>query len=241
MKKKQRVSGNEDALLSLTDEAYRLIEEMVVTLKLAPGSVVTEQELCKDLNIGRTPIREALVRLKQDGLVTVIPRRGILVQPIETSESLMTLEVRHLVETLIVERAARLSNDVDRHRFRHLADQMEKAAKDKAFVRFMRVDHAFNMLVAKCAQHPVAEKVIAPLHAVSRRLGFYYAQWHAGSIDETGHAHANIMRAIADGDEKRAREELEGLLQLSRKISLNIEEELLDDVSKSDIGPVRKK
>ncbi len=232
--KKNRVSGNEDALLSLTDEAYRLIEEMVVTLKLAPGSVVTEQGLCKDLNIGRTPVREALVRLKQDGLVAVIPRRGILVRPIETTESLMTLEVRHLVETLIVERAARLSNDVDRHRFLHLADKMEKAAKEKAFVRFMRLDHAFNTLVAECAQHPVAQNVIGPLHAVSRRLGFYHAQWDAGSIEETGHAHANIMRAIAAGDEDTARKELQLLLELSRKIALSVEEELLEDTAYQD-------
>ncbi len=238
--KKNKVSGNVDALRSLTDEAYRRIEEMVVTLRLAPGSVVTEQELCKDLDIGRTAVREALVRLKQDGLVVVVPRRGILVRPIETTESLMTLEVRHLVETLIVERAARLSNDVDRHRFTHLADKMEQAAKDKAFVRFMRLDHSFNTLVAECAQHPVAQKVIAPLHAVSRRLGFYYAQWHAGSIEETGHAHANIMRAIAAGDEDTARQELEKLLELSRKIALSIEEELLEDASHMESTDGRK-
>lgn len=227
--KKKRVSGNEDALLSLTDEAYRLIEEMVVTLKLAPGSIVTEQELCKDLDIGRTPVREALVRLKRDGLLSVIPRRGILVRPIETNETMMTLEVRHLVETLIVERAARLCSEVDKHRFLRLAEKMEKAAKEKAFVKFMRLDHAFNTLVADCAQHPIAKNVIGPLHAVSRRLGFYHAQWDAGSVEETGRAHANIMRAIAAGDEKTARKELELLLDLSRKIALSVEEELLED------------
>ncbi len=238
--KKNKISGNKDALRSLTDDAYRQIEEMVVTLRLTPGSVVTEQALCKDLGIGRTPVREALVRLKQDGLVVVVPRRGILVRAIETTESLMTLEVRHLVETLIVERAARLSNEVDRHRFRHLADKMEQAAKDKAFVRFMRLDHAFNTLVAECAQHPVAQKVIAPLHAVSRRLGFYYAQWHAGSIEETGHAHANIMRAIADGDEVAARQGLEKLLALTRKIALSIEEELLEDAAHPEASAGRE-
>ncbi len=232
--KKTHIYGEEDALLSLTDEAYRLIEEKIITLQLMPGSIVTEQGLCKDLEIGRTPVREALVRLKQDGLVIVVPRRGILVQSIETTESLMTLEVRHLVETLIVERAARLSNEVDRHRFSHLADKIEKAAKDKDFVKFMRLDHAFNTLVAACAQHPVAQKVIAPLHAVSRRLGFYYAQWKADSIEETGHAHANIMRAIVTGDEESAKKELLVLLELSRKIALSIEEKLLDDASHQD-------
>lgn len=231
--KRTLATNGEGALESLTDEAYRLIEELVVTLRLAPGSIIVEQSLCDRLEIGRTPVREALVRLKHDGLVTVIPRRGILVQPIETTETLMTLEVRHLVETLIVERAARLSNEVDRHRFRRLADNMENAAGVKDFVRFIRIDQSFNTLVARCAQHPVAQKVIMPLHAVSRRLGFYYAQWNSSSIEETGHAHATLMRAIAAGDEGAARAELQKLLELSRKIALLIEEKLLDQASQS--------
>lgn len=237
--KAKRVKSNANGLDSITDEAYRQIEEMIVTLKLAPGSLLTEQELCQKLNMGRTPVREALVRLKQDGLITVIPRRGIQIRPIETNESLMTLEIRHMVESLIIERASRLANEVDRQRLLSLADQMEKAAREKAFVRFMRIDHAFNTLLLECAQHPVARKVIEPLHAVSRRLGFYYAQWNAHSMEETGRAHASIMRAVAAGDAEAARSGLETLLQLSRKIALSIDEEILQayaEIEDMDVG-----
>lgn len=226
---KVRSSTTEGALRSLTDEAYRLIEAQIVTLKLAPGEVVTEQVLCKRLNIGRTPVREAIVRLKHDGLVSVMPQRGILIKPIDTAELLMTLEVRHLIEFLIVERASKLSTDVDRRRFLSLAEKMELAANNRKFVEFMQIDESFNRLVARCAQHPVAEKIILPLHAISRRLGFYYAQWEAGSVKKTGDAHANLMRAIAAGDVAGARRALEVLLSLSRDIALKVEEHLLDE------------
>ena len=64
---------------SLTDRAYADLEEMIVTLKLAPGSAVSEQELANYLGIGRTPIREALQRLARERLVSILPRRGIIV------------------------------------------------------------------------------------------------------------------------------------------------------------------
>jgi len=61
---------------SLTDRAYADIEEMIVFLKLAPGSAISEAELSAHLGIGRTPIREALQRLARERLVAILPRRG---------------------------------------------------------------------------------------------------------------------------------------------------------------------
>ena len=67
---------------TLTDLAYRQIEERIVTLRLKPGEVLSEQWLSATLKIGRTPIREALQRLALEGLVRILPRKGILVSEI---------------------------------------------------------------------------------------------------------------------------------------------------------------
>ena len=66
----------------VADRAYRELEEMIVTLQLSPGTVLSEQALSVRLKIGRTPIREALQRLARDGLVAIMPRRGIMVSEI---------------------------------------------------------------------------------------------------------------------------------------------------------------
>src|ERR1039458_820822 len=68
--------------LSLTDRAYGHLEELIVTLQLPPGSAVSETALSQRLEIGRTPIREALHRLARERLVTILPRRGIIVSEI---------------------------------------------------------------------------------------------------------------------------------------------------------------
>jgi len=91
---------------TLTDRAYRELEEMIVTLQLSPGTVLSEQALAVRLKIGRTPIREALQRLARDGLVVIMPRRGIMVSEINLRLQLRLLEVRRELERLMASLAA---------------------------------------------------------------------------------------------------------------------------------------
>ena len=72
---------------SLSQAAYRQLEEAIVTLKLKPGEAVTESRLTQDLKMGRTPIREAIQRLAWEGLVTIRPRLGILVADIKQRDA----------------------------------------------------------------------------------------------------------------------------------------------------------
>src|SRR5262245_3708720 len=98
-----RVSAAADA--SLTDRAYSRLEELIVTLQLAPGEVVSEAALADRLGIGRTPIREALHRLARERLVTILPRRGIIVSEINIGAQLRLLEVRREIERLVARSA----------------------------------------------------------------------------------------------------------------------------------------
>ncbi len=90
-KRSSRKTEAEDG--TLTDRAYRELEEMIVTLQLVPGTVLSEQALSLRLKIGRTPIREALQRLARDSLVVIMPRRGIMVSEINLRLQLRLLEV----------------------------------------------------------------------------------------------------------------------------------------------------
>ena len=79
---------------------------MIVTLELAPGSVIDEAELQEELQMGRTPIREALKRLSLESLVSIVPRRGMFVTNIGINDLQRLLEVRLELETLAVRLAA---------------------------------------------------------------------------------------------------------------------------------------
>ena len=92
--------------MSLADRAYNQLEELVVTLRLEPGAVLSEGVLASELGFGRTPIREALQRLAREGLVVILPRKGILVSEINPRKQLLVLEVRRELERLMARRAA---------------------------------------------------------------------------------------------------------------------------------------
>jgi DNA-binding GntR family transcriptional regulator len=77
---------------SQTDQAYDVLEEQIVTLRLEPGAVLSENRLADALGFGRTPIREALQRLARESLVAILPRKGILVAEITPRKQLLALE-----------------------------------------------------------------------------------------------------------------------------------------------------
>src|SRR3954453_11784291 len=141
-----RHSGASSGAESLTEKAYRLIEELIVTLQIAPGTVVSEASLSERLAIGRTPIREALQRLARERLVVVLPRRGIMVSEINVRTQLRLLEVRRELERLIARSAARRATDEERREFEQVAARFQQSARVNDDVAFMRTDREFNSL-----------------------------------------------------------------------------------------------
>jgi DNA-binding GntR family transcriptional regulator len=91
---------------TLADQAYRVLLEEIVTLRLEPGEVLVEEDLRRRLGVGRTPIREALQRLAYEELVVVLPRRGTLVSQINITDLTEIYEVRATLEGLAAKLAA---------------------------------------------------------------------------------------------------------------------------------------
>src|SRR5215510_5630696 len=106
---------------TLTEQAYNRLEEMIVTLKLAPGAILSEQALSAELRIGRTPIREALQRLAREGLVLVLPRKAIIVTDTDPRRQLLVLEVRRELERLLARCSAERATGAARAKFQAIA------------------------------------------------------------------------------------------------------------------------
>lgn len=184
---------------SLTERAYRELEELIVTLQLAPGAVVTEASLAARLGIGRTPIREALQRLARERLVTILPRRGILVAEENLTTQLRLLELRREVERLLARSAARRASAEQRRRLGEIAAGMEQAARGNDDIGFMRLDRDFNLLMLEAARNEFAAAAMVLMHGLSRR--FWYIHYRAvADLPLAATLHAEVARAVASGD-----------------------------------------
>jgi len=218
---------------SLAQQAYEKIETMIVTGRLQPNALISENELSKELGCGRTPIREALQRLRFTGLVDILPRRGVLVKPVDVLSQLDLLVVRRPLEELMVRLACRRATPQERAQMRQLADQLEQTAreeaerKDPAEVdagRFLEINRVAHILEAGAARNEMLEKSIGMIYSLSRR--FWYT--HLNDIESFSTAarwRIQMLRHIADGNDDAALESVRGMLDfLDRATRRAIEE-----------------
>lgn len=189
--------------VSLAERAYKELEELIVTGALAPRAVLSESVLARRLNIGRTPVREALQRLVAEGLVLVLPRRGILVSEISVQTHLKLLEVRRPLDELTARFATTRSSEGEREQFRAIASEMDKASKEKDGIAFIRLDRQLNALVSSAADNDFLSKAMGLMQGLSRRFWFFYYEQIA-DLALCAQLHASLARAIADGDENAA-------------------------------------
>jgi DNA-binding GntR family transcriptional regulator len=187
---------------SLAEKAYAQLEEMIATLELRPGSVVTEGELASRLRIGRTPLREALQRLAAVRLLTTLPRRGLVITEVNLTDHLGVLETRRVLDRLIAVGAARRATPQQRQSLSEFAALMEQAAGSGNITEFMLLDQDFDELMAGASHNPAASTAIAPLHVHCRR--FWYLYKHQGDLQRSARLHEELITAVVQGDEERA-------------------------------------
>jgi DNA-binding GntR family transcriptional regulator len=188
---------------TLTEQAYRLIEEQIVTLRLKPSEVLSEQMLSTTYKFGRTPIREALQRLAREGLITILPRKGILVSDLNPRNQLLVLEVRRELERLLSRAGAERATPPQREQLLDIARGMDQAAKANDDIAFMRLDRELNRLMIESAHNDYAARSMKLLQGLSRR--FWYMHYReAADLPLCARLHANQARAIARGDAEAA-------------------------------------
>lgn len=184
--------------------AYRLIEAMIVTHELPPGSRLSELSLSKKLGIGRTPIREALQRLSFEGTVKIVSRSGAFVSDIDLVDQLAMIEVRKGIENVLAGRAARFANEKERHQFREIAQLFDEVAAKQDGYAFVNADREFNALIVAVARNKYAEQAITPIEAQTRRFWYLHFK-HFGDLQRVCKLHAYVARRIAENDEAGAR------------------------------------
>ncbi len=189
---------------TLNEAAYLRIEEMIVTLELPPGSLVSESILSERIGIGTTPIREALQRLSREYLIQILPRRGVVVTSIDVRQQLQVLETRRELDRLVACAAARRGQAADRSRFAEIARTMRQAVSAGDLHAFLRADATLNDALAKAARNEIATRTVATLHSVSRRFWFFHRNHNpSGRSDpnNTMRLHLAFAKALAAGDE----------------------------------------
>ena len=177
----------------------------IITCAFKPGEYINELQLSSLLKIGRTPVHQALDRLMLEGMVEVIPRKGVIVKPVSLNEVLQIIEVRLINECYCARLAAERANDADIAEMDDILKRTRHWASLRNVVNMMLLDREFHLSVARAAKNDVVAELLRTLH--ERSLRFWFISLNEPKQCESVHEqHAAILGAIRrrDPDEAEA-------------------------------------
>jgi DNA-binding GntR family transcriptional regulator len=202
---------------SLLDKAYNEIKHRIITCRYRPGEVLSEAAISAELKIGRTPIHQAIHRLMMDDLVSILPRKGVMVRPVSMDEAMEIISVRLVTEGLCARLAAERADAAELERLQSILDESEKATSARDVERLMLFDREFHETLANAAKNKVLADTLRNLHERSLRFWFI-------SLRDPDHHRRVLMqhRAIVDALRSRKGEVAESVISMRFSATLLI-------------------
>lgn len=196
--------------LRLAEKAYALLEEKIINLQLAPGQVYSEAEISTLIKIGRTPMREALLRLAKEKLVEMIPRRGVCISNIDLTNHIALLETRKALDVLIATRAAKRVTQKQKQILKEYSAKILEAGNNNDIEQYTKIDNELDILLATACRNAFAVEAVAHLYAHCKRFWAYYHD-HA-NIKLFAKQHSNLMLAVASSNEQETKKAVKNII-----------------------------
>ncbi|MBC7319594.1 GntR family transcriptional regulator [bacterium] len=213
--------------MEINKSVYEKIKELILNMDLKPGEFISEAILAKKLNVSRTPVREALKKLEQEGLiVTEGKRKRVFILTLKDLKGIFDL--KRIIETEVVRWAIERGKEEDFKKLKEAIEGLERLAKSRPknsteirewFILWLKQDREFHNIIFDMADNKRAEQIVENLNS----------QWHRlrigidaieGRIEKALEEHKKIAQAILGKDITKAKEAmLEHLDNLYNSVS----------------------
>jgi DNA-binding GntR family transcriptional regulator len=190
--------------LSLTDRIYDMLRADILSCALEPGREISEAELAERFEVSKTPVREALAKLRAEGFVRTFPRRGYQVVPITLGDMNDLFDVRAILEAGAAELACRRIGPGEADRLQRFADVAYERGEPPSLRRFVQANRDFHMAIAQASG---SERLCALLQRSLDELErFFFLGARLRDInEETRDDHRAIVQVLRAGDPEAAR------------------------------------
>jgi len=199
-------SIEEASTTTLVDKAYRILHEEIMEGRLGSGYPLLEQEIAERLSMSRTPVRVAIERLKHDGLVEIIRRKGILVKPLMATDVEQAYEVAEGLEGMLVKLIALRATDVELSELNRIVRSMKASADAEDTQSWAVYDKQFHQMLVKLARNPLIEASLARVTTIIERVRFLSLNVHATIIHLSTQEHLATTEALMARDGEKARQ-----------------------------------
>ena len=207
---------NDRSVTTIADAIHQRLRNSIVTLALAPGQPISEQDLAAVEGVSRTPVREAILRLAKERLVEVVPKSGTYVARIPISALLEAIVVRRALEGITTRAAASQATPNHIAELREILEHQTKVSRAGDFEEFYHADESFHAAIARIGRYPGVWDLVQQVKVHVDRYRRLTLP-HEDRMDRVIEEHRNVVQAIeaGDGDLSKARmEDHLGKLQL---------------------------
>lgn len=217
---------------SLSRRAYQHIQREIVSGQLAPGSVVSETLLAKQLGISRTPVGEAIRQLAKEGLVEQVPRYGTIVREIDQRKILELYELREALEPYAARQAALRMSESEVAQLKLLCATIEgisdelsasgkEALDDEMLRRFLAADMTFHLLILRAAGNRLILDTVRDTRTISQIFRTRRNAHDQSLVVEACRDHEGILAALEAGDGDAAAERVLQHVRASKQKTLS--------------------
>ncbi|MQA08208.1 MAG: FCD domain-containing protein [Pseudonocardiaceae bacterium] len=194
-------TGHGTAAQSQAEHAYLVLRDLILSLRMAPGSPVQEEPLTRELGLGRTPFREAIKRLEAESLVAIYPRRGTFVTEVNITDHALIADVRRRLEGHAARRAAERLTDAERAKLRELGKEIERMPEEQAAI--MGLDTRIHRTVYRCTHNRYLESTLGHYYNLALRIWCLFFD-QLTDVAQHVREHSALLEAIIDGDADKA-------------------------------------
>lgn len=185
---------------TLTQQVYRLVKRLIVELRLMPNQFLSEKDVAINLEISKTPVREAFIRLSEDGMLQIVPQSGTYVAPIDIGRANEGYFVWNALESACAAQVARKRSIEDLHFLKELVEEQREALESGDYLGFYAADDRFHEAMFRIAGYPNTRNLIDTAKFEVDRVRSLKKMYRMRPVADVQEEHTGIFNAIADGD-----------------------------------------
>jgi len=206
---------------SLKEKAYDILKELILTGRLEQGKLHNEKRLAEVLGVSRTPVREALLELSREGMVSFVPSKGVKVLKITPKQVQEVFELRRIIEGYIMKSISKQLTPVDLKKIEKILSKQDRSASKDEELSFIEMDKEFHLFMASKMGNQQIEAILQNLRDQIHLMGIRAIKDQSRS-QQVLKEHQKIFSALKKKDAKRAHEELMKHLNNTEKILIGI-------------------
>jgi len=218
-------NSNED----LEDYAYRYIINQIVESQVRPGDTILETEMAEILNVSRTPVRSAIARLVNEGLLEKKRKKGCIIPPPEPEDARQVFQAREMIESTVAGLAARNRTESELAKLWKILEQETEALNAKKKDEYYLSNEQFHFTLIKSANNKYFERYCKHLFRRTSVYIFYFDSFYTSHDkfnklprQRTPGQHLEIVKAVEKGDAEMAEKIMKEHVKYSYKVLLGL-------------------